>query len=430
MRCSDLPKLYDTKRRVQYPKKSHHIGVAWRLLIGLFLVVLAGLSFSRRTPSPTGISTVDTELTEAQTNHGTSALEKREAIQIRAAERLSHFYPQYKGPGKQEVFPAFADALRLMLATHSRLLWYRYDRDESSILHEGHGVYYGVFSGDEIDLMGAPSTVWVVSRPNNWHPATSTEWLLNLDINSGELLSKVQINSTFAHDAVRRRNKVYIASTGEGQVIEMSFPEMTVIRTMELFTREEHVNTLAVSSDGMKLWVVLHNLGQSILVEVDLSTGKEVKRLTSIGLKSHGLVLHGDNTALVLDSERAMLVQVNLIDGQVSVVWHSGLDGYFFKGLVVVDDIAFIGIGLKSHRKDRADMALMCQLAAFDLRAHKVLFRRQLATNGLLNIIAAPHLSVESTQWRVAVPMMASYRNYQGFDLLGRNESSYFGTTT
>lgn len=64
-----------------------------------------------------------------------------------------------------------------------------------------------------------------------------------------------------------------------------------------------------------------------------------------------------------------------------------GEPGKFLKGLAVVDDIAFFGVSPAAPQAARrADAALSCELAAFDLKAGLLLWRRQLATKGLLNI--------------------------------------------
>ena len=139
-------------------------------------------------------------------------------------------------------------------------------------------------------MLGAPSTLWVISRPHNWHPNSTQEWLLHLEIDSGKELGRVQvgrtwiphpvkewaecpawaagarllclawntplfkvsaqplqparpparpparqpaclqISSKFTHDAVRRRDKVYVCNTGEGKVLELALPGMTQVR--------------------------------------------------------------------------------------------------------------------------------------------------------------------------------------------------------
>lgn len=60
-----------------------------------------------------------------------------EALAAARAERAMRIVPQYRGPGKVETFPHFSNANRLLLATHGRLMWYRYDTDQVTLLHEG-----------------------------------------------------------------------------------------------------------------------------------------------------------------------------------------------------------------------------------------------------------------------------------------------------
>ena len=69
----------------------------------------------------------------------------------------------------------------------------------------------------------------------------------------------------------------------------------------------------------------------------------------------------------------------------------------YLKGLCVVDDIAFFGIAESREREKRDSEDLSCELAAFDLLAHRLLWQRKLPTKGLLNVVSAPHLHVEST---------------------------------
>lgn len=57
---------------------------------------------------------------------------------------------------------------------------------------------------------------------------------------------------------------MWVCSTGKGSLLELTYPEMTVKRELELFTLREHVNTIAVVGQDT-LWVVLHNLGQVCL---------------------------------------------------------------------------------------------------------------------------------------------------------------------
>ena len=120
--------------------------------------------------------------------------------------------------------------LRLMLASHGRIMWYYPDTEETKVLHEGQvrhqwparepsawpcvrvllthcvdltislcrspvtlasstlhahqGVHYGTFPGS-VTPTGALASLWVVLRPHNWHPKETEEVLLELDAETG-----------------------------------------------------------------------------------------------------------------------------------------------------------------------------------------------------------------------------------------------------
>ena len=60
-----------------------------------------------------------------------------EKLMQQRIERSMRLAPSYRGPGKIETFPQFGNANRVLLATHNRLMWYRYDTDELRVIHEG-----------------------------------------------------------------------------------------------------------------------------------------------------------------------------------------------------------------------------------------------------------------------------------------------------
>lgn len=153
------------------------------------------------------------------------------------------------------------DVRKVLLATHGRLMWYYYGDDERlEVIHEHKGIYYGGFPGEEVDEYGMPKTLWIISRPHNWRPKNAEEWMIEVDAKTGRELKQVPLKSKFTHDVVRRGERVYVADTGEGHIVELEFPTMKEVRRMELFSLKEHVNTLSPSSDRY-LWAMLHNLG-------------------------------------------------------------------------------------------------------------------------------------------------------------------------
>ncbi|CAD7696637.1 unnamed protein product [Ostreobium quekettii] len=206
---------------------------------------------------------------------------------------------------------------------------------------------------------------------------------------------------------VRSSDRVYICDTGSGAVLELSFPGMQQLRRLPLFTRKEHVNTLAPVTEG-SMWAVLHNLGQSQLAKIDLSSGMEVGRWNNVGVQSHGLV-EWRYWFIMLDSGNGALLLVNPDNGRQMQIWKLPDDGRYLKGLTVADDVAYFGIAPLVDRQSRDDSQMSCELGAFDLIRNTLLWRRQLPTHGLLNVVGAPQWGESSTykavtSWARATP--------------------------
>lgn len=53
---------------------------------------------------------------------------------------------------------------------------------------------------------------------------------LPLPVPAGKELGRVEVPSRFTHDAVRRRDKVYVCSTGTGAILQLAFPSMELVR--------------------------------------------------------------------------------------------------------------------------------------------------------------------------------------------------------
>jgi hypothetical protein len=115
-----------------------------------------------------------------------------------------------------------------------------------------------------------------------------------------------------------------------------------------------------------------------------------------------------------LDSNEVSLGMVDVDSSEVDVFYalqDADPSQAFLKGLCIVDDIAFFGIAPSSPRSSRADKGLECELAAYDLLNQKLLFRKRLPTNGLLNVVAAPQLAVRISLhawWRVHLSLVAT----------------------
>lgn len=137
---------------------------------------------------------------------------------------------------------------------------------------------------------------------------------------------------------------------------------------------------------------------QSDVVALDMTSEppRELLRIKGVGTKAHGLVEWGSKL-IMLDSDAGTLVQLDPYTSNVDDIWAVPEGGKFLKGLAVIDDTAYFGINVWSQRSERDDPETAEELAAVDLIQRRLVWRRRVATKGLLNIVSAPHLGEEST---------------------------------
>lgn len=137
-RCAMASDLYDPKKKDRsvrlrlLARRRLVLGVGLLVLVGL--IVLAGRSAqSGKAPKPPAAARrqPDASVGRAPARHPQTPAGSRMA-DLRSANLML-----YRGVGKIETLPGFANANRLLLSTHNRLLWYRYDTDELRVLHEG-----------------------------------------------------------------------------------------------------------------------------------------------------------------------------------------------------------------------------------------------------------------------------------------------------
>jgi hypothetical protein len=248
----------------------------------------------------------------------------------------------------------------IIISTHNKLIF-----GNNKTIHSGKGVYYGAFKGEN-------NSIWVISRGSN------EENLLNMDMN-GVIINKKIIPSKFTHDAVRYIDKVYITDCGNGGVLILNYPYMSVYKNLNIFTIANHLNTLLY--DNGILWCLLHNLGKSILVGINPETGEKLQIYNNVGFQSHGLVKY-NNGFLILSSAESSLLYVTSEKTKVLLTYPP----YFLKGLVKVGDVVYFGASPPLKRTNRGDINLNCDLISFNLIS-KDIIKVNLTTCGLLNNI-------------------------------------------
>eukprot|EP00798_Chlamydomonas_sp_ICE-L_P003416 gene3416-13459_t len=306
---------------------------------------------------------------------------------------------------------ATPEPLKLMLSTANTMLWYTPLTDTAETVHDG-GLHYGVFPG-EYDSEGKLKTTSFLAP--------------------GNVTREHNLNSRDTHDAVRLGDRIYVTDTERGNVLQLSYPSLQTVRHSKIFELKNHMNTLApmtknamyvilhnygVISRNSKIfelqnhknafapitkndiYVILHNYGVSELALLNTSGETtpitEVSRIRGFGKNVHGLV-KWNKYFLVLDSADGALVMVNPETGCWQVLYKDPRGKRFYKGLAVVDDVAYFGITVYANRQARRDTSASSELAAYSLAGDKILWIRTVPTSGLLNVVSAPHLGEDST---------------------------------
>ena len=225
--------------------------------------------------------------------------------------------------------------------------------------------------------------------------------------------------SRWVHDAVinPRGDRVYVAHPSEGSILQLAYPSMQLERTLNLFTRRDHVNTLRVATgaDGAeRLWAMMHRKGkesQIAVVAVDDAEPAVVSTVTEgVGHLSHQIVGYrgfAEPGVLVLDSQGGAIRFLPHTGGPGETLWTApdlddGTGKPFLKGLTVIADVAYFGVNNKANRMQRHDTSVSNELAAFDLQRRALLWRRTVPSAGLINTVAAPHLAASSSYEAVA----------------------------
>jgi len=325
-------------------------------------------------------------------------------LQTRPNVRPSGKVKRTESPLSNEATPS---DLVLLLASHQRLVLYNVNTDKYAIVDEGDGNYYGMMPGPEL------STVWISqSTGRGPGPNNATLFDLALGTNQGALRT-AQVDTRYMHDMIANPDlSNAFAVDVAGSVISLKYSSMVQFKRYPVFSVKEHINTLAYTKQGT-LWVMLHNIGPSKMVQLNLYTGERMCEVTNIGREAHGLVLIEEDTSmLVLSSGSAALVKIKLpprcfngmiVKAEKETIWTYEDAGNptpqrkFLKGLFVANNIAYFG--LSDHTKSRImRQTVTTSLVAVNIATGEQLWIREgPGTGGIINVIGTPHISADST---------------------------------
>ena len=275
---------------------------------------------------------------------------------------------------------------KLLLMTHSRLLWFDTESRTETLLHEERdarfrGAFVGV-GGRSLILLATPDL-------------GSESVFVELSLPGGSVLRRERAVDTWdGHEAVRYGDRVYVVSTGSGSVNVYDARTLVLQRRHALWTRRDHINTIALTPSTML--VLLHRMRRvpSEVHVVERARDATYGRIPDVGNSSHGLAMWR-SMLLTLDSDGGRLLARGVgadatpaDDAPARVVWRANAP-CFLKGLCVLGDVAYLGLSPPQRRMLRR--RVNSTLVAVDLNSGQELYRRELPTNGLLNLIAHPH---------------------------------------
>ena len=303
----------------------------------------------------------------------------------------------------------------LIISTHTALL--RLDRGSGCFeaLSTGAGHYYGVVSSEALGLhpgallVGSQSALAAPVRNASGLP--DGDALLLIATTPPKLLGAWVMPTAYLHDStVDDTGTLHATDTASGQVLELRaippaaggnmWSSLVVRRQARVATqpgeaRVEHVN--GVSFDERRLWVMHHRMNLTSEVRVysrDDAQRGECARLPLGGTTCHGVLWYGGRLLYLLSAAGGIAA---LSPGNRSAMLWSAGDGYFSKGLAVLDGVAYFGLAAKQLRFNRNEAS--CEIVALDLESTRVLWRRAVPFPGLVNAISLP--SVGSTcSWR------------------------------
>jgi DNA-binding beta-propeller fold protein YncE len=168
----------------------------------------------------------------------------------------------------------------VLLLSHGRLMWFDLDTlTETVLLSNPKQRYRGVFASDK-------GTLVVLATPDMKVESSFVE----VDKTTGKELKVTTAAKTMdGHDAVRYGNRVYVVSTANGRINVYDVASLSLQRSHELYSRHDHINTIAVGPSQM--YVMLHNMGTrpSEMHVLRRNVPKSLDRYEGIGHSAHGI---------------------------------------------------------------------------------------------------------------------------------------------
>lgn len=275
---------------------------------------------------------------------------------------------------------------RVLLLSHGRVQWFDLDTKKQTVILASHASRFrGMY-------MSNNGTYVFLITPK----LRESSRFLEIDTDSNILRDVEAIGTLDGHDMVKYGDLVYVVSTGTGTLQVYHTETLALIRTHNIGTVRDHLNTVAVSSSS--LYVMLHKKNTaSSEIQVHYRFKPSLfKTYKDVGWSAHG-ISRWKEYIVSLDSfgtgARGSVVLIHRTSGTKTRVWTCPTR-CFLKGLAVVNDEVVFGMSPPQKRIQR--LTVNSQLVSITLKPStppraEFNYIQPLQTSGLLNQIVHPH---------------------------------------
>ena len=265
--------------------------------------------------------------------------------------------------------------MNITIATYGKLMNYDISRFIESTI-KTNSLYYGTIKIED--------RIVTIYRPDMELNSTNYLEIISQNLTT---LSIIEIDSKHTHEMILNPNRdiIYIISTNDGILYLLNKETFTTIRTIKLGNSSNHINTIAIKNT--KLYCIFHNRGLSDVVIFDINNNfTKIRTYQNIGVKCHNIVFYKKGF-LYLNSDAGELCYFNEETNNIDILVDFNFlrEKKFLKGLLLINNYAFIGLSNWGSRKER--YSNNSDLTCIDIYTKKILWIKQVTTNGLLNSI-------------------------------------------
>lgn len=266
--------------------------------------------------------------------------------------------------------------MEIFISSYGKLIKYNIITGQVIDL-QTNGLYYGALSNK--------SNIYSIFRPDK--ERLSEDFLAIIDRQTNSF-NKRKIEGSHIHEIIFTLDKkrLFYISTNDGFLFELDLNNLEVLEKVKLGTRANHINTISIKDN--LLYTLYHNRGKSDIVVFDmLNNYNEVKKYKSIGIKCHNITFWKQGF-LYLDSDNGKVNYFNETTKEITVIYDFIFlnEKKFLKGLLVLNNLLFVGVSMFTNRKLRYNYN--SEVGCINLITNKLIFLKLFETNGIINTIS------------------------------------------